>query len=189
MATLDTEELHAALFGTWTAVARIAELLIRRAVLSEDELGSLLTTAEMTTTDRQSRVGMAIVRGIMESAVRHGMPVRNAPPRSEAVNQGVEKTTKARAAFGADRRMEMATDSPGKDPGERQATADAMVKGSDFDDATLPGRRLVFVAEGGGQRDSGAAARSTPAPGPASPRRITDRVVELEGASLLNAAV
>jgi hypothetical protein len=178
MATLDTEELHAALFGTWTAVARITELLIRRAVLSEDELGSLLTTAEMSTTDRQSRVGMAIIRGIMESAARHGTPVRNPPPRSEVINQGLERAKETRAA-----------DRQRKDSGERQPTADLMVKGSDFDDATLPGRRLELVAEGRGRRDIGAAARTAAAPDPASPRRITERAAEREGAPLLDAAV
>ena len=183
MATMSTEELQAALFGTWTAVARISELLIRRAGLSKDELGSLLTAAEMTATDRQSRVGMAIVRGIMESAIRHDSRIRTAPSSGELTNLLVQNRADTRDRFGTDRRPAQAADCPGTRPNDY-----AMVKGSDFDDATLPGRRPETVAKRAGRADISVDSRRT-APGLALPRRVTDRFVEPEDASLFDAAV
>ena len=185
MATLDTEELHAALFGTWTAMARVAELLIRRGALSEEGLGALLTAAEMTATDRQSRVGMAIVRDVMESAVRHDSRTRDAQPSGEVIDPRVEKPATARAGVGAALQPEQLADCQGMRPGD----AYAMVKGCDFDDATLPKRRTEIVAESTGQRGISDVPRSGPAARRAAPVRIADRSVEPEEASLMEAAV
>ena len=188
MAAMNTEELHAALFGTWTAVARIAELLIRRAAIPEDDLSSLLTAAEMTATDRQSRVGMAIVRSIMESAIQHDSRIRTAPSSGELTNLLVQNHAGTRDRFGTDRHPAQAADCAGTRHGEREAVDYAMVKGSDFDDATLPGSRPETVAKRADRRDVGEP-RSGSALGRSSPRRVTDRFVEPKDASLLDAVV
>ena len=186
MAALSTEELHSALFGTWTAVGRVAELLIRRTTLSPEELGSLLTAAEMTATDRQSRVGIAIVRGIMESAVRHDAQIRSARSSEDMINQVLETGAEARAAS-ADRIVERPAERRGV-CGSGDVASYPMIKGSDFDDATMPSHRADPAAATADRRNAGTVPRSGPAPGPPSPQRIAERPVSREDASLLETA-
>jgi hypothetical protein len=186
MVALSTEELHAALFGTWTAVGRIAELLIQRAALSREELGALLTAAAMTATDRQSRVGIAIVSGIIESAVRHDRRTGSAPPSGAVTDQVVENGLQMRATLAADRHPERPAE--GRMMPWREASDSPIVKGSDFDDAMLPRRCTETIGESDMRKISGDP-RSDRAPAPALPQRITDRAVRREDASLLETAL
>jgi len=179
MAALNTDELQTALFGTWTAVARIAELLTQRTGLSGEELGSLLTTAEMTAADRQTRIGIAIVRDIMESAVRYETRQTSAPLPGGGIGQFAGRGAEAWPAPGAEPQAQPA------------ANLYPTVKGSDFDDATLPGRRTERVREGADRRPRRPEPASRPAPAspPSSSRRIADHVAGRQRAALADTTV
>jgi hypothetical protein len=80
MSQTSAEELREALTGTLRGVARLAELLVDRKIVSPDQLKSFLSAGEHTASGRHRRDSIAGLRRLLERGPDRNLPATQTPP-------------------------------------------------------------------------------------------------------------